>query len=587
MSRRWSTSATPWSMLRLLIKHEPLYIAYALPQTLIDAVLPLLYVYFPKLILERLTCGDKYEATLMIIAIYGAALLALNFAVTLCKNKSDMYAERFSLKLRHEIGSIAMDMPLERIESPEVRDAIVLANKVADLSSAMKIAQAILSNIISIAGLAYIIISLEWIFIPLVGVTLLIKNLFVRIEHKRNLRVRKQSAENSRYIEYLLGLTYHSPGGAKEIRLNSLQDWYMRKTKRYRDEMVGIQFTSFSMSAMFNIITAGVVTLQSFAVLWLLVGQYTAGDLSIADFTMVFSTVASLTAILSSLTERAGEYNELAVTVADYSGIAQSLPEKHDAGLPVDTGDMTFEFCDVSFTYPGSEQPVLQHINLKIAPKEKLVIVGENGAGKSTLIKLLCKFYRPTSGQITLNGVDIWQIPHHVYARSIAAVFQDFSIYAFTIAENIAMNERYSSAHVAECAKRVGLAEWLRELPDGLNTYMTPQFNASGIELSGGQAQRLAIARAIHKNAPLLILDEPTASLDPKAESEIYENFFDMTRDKTAIFISHRLATSTIADHIAVFSGGSIAEYGSHQQLMASNGIYARMYRRQSAPYIV
>jgi ABC-type multidrug transport system fused ATPase/permease subunit len=208
-----------------------------------------------------------------------------------------------------------------------------------------------------------------------------------------------------------------------------------------------------------------------------------------------------------------------------------------------------------------------------------------NGAGKSTFIKLLCKFYRPASGKITLNGVDIWDMPNEEYYKIISAVFQDFANLSFTLKENIAMNDNGDMDKIAEIIDGVGLKERIDELSNGYETYLTKSFDSGGIEFSGGQAQKIAIARAVYKNTPMLILDEPTANLDPKAEGEIYTDFFNMAKNKTTIFISHRLAASTIADNIAVFSDGKIAEYGSHNELMKQNGIYAEMYRKQSQQY--
>lgn len=209
-----------------------------------------------------------------------------------------------------------------------------------------------------------------------------------------------------------------------------------------------------------------------------------------------------------------------------------------------------------------------------------------NGAGKSTFIKLLCKFYRPISGKITLNGIDIWDIPNVEYYKIISAVFQDFANFSFTLKENISMCENGDLYKISEILNRIGLKEHAEGLSNKYDTYLSKSFDSDGVEFSGGQAQKIAIARAVYKDAYVLILDEPTKSLDPKAESEIYTDFFNIAKDKTTIFISHRLAASTISDNIAVFADGRIIEYGSHDDLINKDGVYAEMYRKQSRQYV-
>jgi len=588
MNKFISKLAAPLEIIRIIAKHEPLYLLYALPQIVLNAALPLLYVYFPKLIIEQLTGENFYIDVIKTITIYGCILLFINLANVFLRNKSDMRAVTFSSKLKNEIGKISMRLELKDIESPQAQDMIQLANKAADLTGAMGLVQNIASNIITISGLAYIIVRLDWLFILLVAVILTIKIIFVRIEFTRAKKINKYLAENDRHGNYLYNIAY-SEGGAKEIRLNSLQNWYMDKTKAYRNTMVNTQLLSFRRYSIYQIIMAVFFALQSFVILWVLTGRYTDG-LSIADFTMYFSAVTALTGCLSSITEQFGNYNHQILNSSYYKKFMDIINIK-DGAVVLDKSDFIlpdkteFIFKDVSFIYPNTDKQVLDNINIKISDKEKLVIVGVNGAGKSTFIKLLCKFYRPASGIITLNGVDIWDIPSGEYYKIISAVFQDFANLSFTLKENISMDEDGDINKIAEIIGGVGLKERIDELPNGYNTYLTKNFDSNGVELSGGQAQKIAIARAVYKNAPVLILDEPTANLDPKAESEIYTDFFNMAKDKTTVFISHRLAASTVADNIAVFYDGKIAEYGSHDNLMDQNGIYAGMYNKQSRRY--
>lgn len=578
-------------IIKIITKYEPLYLAYALPQVILTAVLPLLYVYAPKMIIEKLTDGSPYIDVINVIAIYAGILLLINIINTIIGSKSGLCAEKFSKKLRFEIGKITMGLELKDIESASFRDIIGMANNAAGLTVTMGLVQNIIANIITITGFAYIIIQLDYLFILLVAVTLSVKILFTYYRYSYNRKMRKLFAKNDRVGNYLTGIAYFNEGGAKEIRVNNLQNWFMGKIKYFRNEMVDLQDKDFRRYAIFEIITADIMAGQSFLVLWILSLRYINSAVSIADFTMYFFAVASLTACLSTITEQIGSYNQQILNVADYKKLIDIKMSENNGVIGnakhFDIKDKTeFVFHNVSFAYPNTEKLVLDNINIKITDKEKLVVVGPNGAGKSTFIKLLFKFYRPTSGMITLNGMDIWSFPNDEYYKIIAAVFQDYANFSFSLVENVSMTESKNTEKVAEVLFLTGLGKYAKELPHGLDTYISKNFNSNGTELSGGQGQKLAIARAIYKDTPVLILDEPTASIDPKTESEIYEDFFKLTKDKTTIFISHRLAISTIADNIAVFADGRIKEYGSHSELMKQNSLYAEMFRKQSKPYV-
>lgn len=592
MNKIFSNIAAPIEIIKIIAKHEPHYLLYAFPQIIINAVLPLLHVYFPMLIIDRLTVGSyNYVDIFTLVLIYISILLVLSLVNTILKNKSDIHATIFSSKLKNEIGKIAMRLDLKDIESTKTRDMIRLANRAAELTNSLELVQNIISNIITIAGLAFIIVRLDWLFILLVVATLFIKTIIVQIQNNFKKKLRKLETENDRYIEYLNELSYRSEGGAKEIRLNNLQKWYMNKITIYRNKMVGMHFESFRMHAGHNIIMSIILALQSFVILSLLSARYINGVISIAEFTMYFSAVVALSINLSSITEQLGNYSQKILNVHDYhdfidmTHFQNKQPACKNAAL-ISHNKTEIVFDNVCFSYPNTNKQVLIDVNVKIKDKEKIVIVGANGAGKSTFIKLLCKFYKPTSGKITLNGTDILDIPNEQYYKIISAVFQDFANLSFTLKENIFMDECGDIEKIIKIINFINLQECVDNLPYAYDTHLTKNFDSNGIELSGGQAQKIAIARAIYKNAPLLILDEPTANLDPKAESEIYEEFFNMAKDKTTIFISHRFAASTIADNILLFSDGKIIESGSHDALIKRNGIYTDMYNKQSQQYI-
>lgn len=248
--------------------------------------------------------------------------------------------------------------------------------------------------------------------------------------------------------------------------------------------------------------------------------------------------------------------------------------------------DYEIEFRDVSFKYPRSDEWVLRHVNIKFKIGDKLAIVGENGSGKTTFIKLLCRLYDPTEGKILLNGIDITRYRYDEYMGLFSVAFQDYSLFAFSIAQNVAASENIDEDRVLSCLERVGLGDKVDGLPNGIHTYIGRDYENDGVDFSGGEQQKIALARALYKDAPFMILDEPTAALDPIAEAEVYERFNDIASDKTSVFISHRLSSCKFCDEIAVFHKGRLVQLGSHDKLAAEkDGKYHELWNAQAQYY--
>lgn len=252
----------------------------------------------------------------------------------------------------------------------------------------------------------------------------------------------------------------------------------------------------------------------------------------------------------------------------------------------IDPYSAVFEFCDVSFTYPETDTSILKHLNLKIKSGERLAVVGMNGSGKSTMIKLLCRLYDPTDGKITINGIDIREFDYSEYLKLFAIVFQDFKLLAFPVGENVACSDEYDEKRVWECLEMAGIKKRIEELPKKLNQSVYKLYEKDGIDFSGGEEQKIAIARALYKNAPFVILDEPTAALDPIAESEIYSHFNEIVGNKTAVYISHRLSSCRFCSRIVVFDDGKIIQNGTHDELLSdTDGKYSKLWNAQAQYY--
>ena len=246
----------------------------------------------------------------------------------------------------------------------------------------------------------------------------------------------------------------------------------------------------------------------------------------------------------------------------------------------------TVEFRDVSFRYPGSEQYALRHLNMKFKVGERLAVVGMNGSGKTTFIKLLCRLYDPTEGVILLNGIDIRKYRYDEYMDIFSVVFQDFRLLALSLGQNVATRQNYDAARVTDCLNKAGFGERLAKMPQGLETSLYKELDENGVTVSGGEAQKIAIARALYKDAPFIVLDEPTAALDPVAEAEIYAKFNEIAGDKTAIYISHRLSSCKFCDEIAVFDHGEVVQQGTHEALLSdTDGKYCELWNAQAQYY--
>ncbi|MDE6592176.1 MAG: ABC transporter ATP-binding protein/permease [Oscillospiraceae bacterium] len=262
--------------------------------------------------------------------------------------------------------------------------------------------------------------------------------------------------------------------------------------------------------------------------------------------------------------------------------------DKYMGTLPTekrDDNEYEFEFRHVYFKYPGTEELILKDINLKWRIGEKMALVGRNGSGKSTLIKLLCRLYDPTEGVITLNGIDIKKYSIKEYMELFSVVFQDSALFSFSVAENVAADTEYDREAVEECVRRAGFSDRLGEMSDGIDTVLYKDFSEKGVEISGGEAQKLCLARAVYKGAPFIVLDEPTAALDPVSEYDIYTKFNSIVGTRTAIYISHRLSSCRFCDDIAVLDKGEIVERGSHDVLVLKGGVYAKLWGAQAEYY--
>lgn len=323
---------------------------------------------------------------------------------------------------------------------------------------------------------------------------------------------------------------------------------------------------------------------------YLIVGMLAlTGGISVGNVIRLAGCLKNLLSELHSITSN---LEQLALSARKQVSTLEMLAledEMYKGKLPVEKrndNEYEIEFRDVSFCYPGAKDYALRHFSLKLKVGEKLAIVGMNGSGKTTMIKLLCRLYDPQEGEILLNGVDIRKFKHEEYSRLFSVVFQDYTLFSLLLSQNVVADVTYEKEKVEHCLKDAGFGERLADWEQGLDTYLYKDFDDSGVEISGGEGQKIALARAIYKDAPFILLDEPTAALDPLAEYEIYTSFDKIAGQKTAIYISHRLSSCKFCDKIAVFHKGQLVQLGSHEELVADKaGKYYEMWEAQAQYY--
>ena len=378
-----------------------------------------------------------------------------------------------------------------------------------------------------------------------------------------------------RKISYFTGLTFDFQAG-KEIRLYQMQDLIMNKVKKLNNEDLKAISKQYRLISRQSSLSAVLSQVTMFFIYGYIALQCFHG-LGIADYTYYTGLFISLSGALFGIVEN---ISNLLYDGKFFSAYFEfmALPENSSV-LPL--GDVSekdyISFQNVSYTYPNASAPVLHDLSFSIKKGEHIALVGTNGAGKTTLVKLLCGLYKPQKGKIAVQDKGIGQ-------QAVATVFQDFKLFALPIYDNVLMRDE-KGLDLTGVLEEADALSFVEKLPQGVMTCISKQFDPSGVPLSGGQEQRIAIARALEKQTPVLILDEPTAALDPLAEERIFERFNRITQNKTSIMISHRLTSTRTCDRILVLDGGRIAEQGNHEQLMEQDGLYRKMFLAQAKYY--
>ena len=578
-------------LLKLIWRFNKKYIFYAALFQIVTALVPLTGVVMPKYIIDELTGLQRVEY----LAVYVGALVLINLvgSILLAYLEGAMFTSKSEVFSSFEcmMAEKLMTCDFESLEDPGFLDVKEKAHRIlyaegqgfgAVLDHAFNIA----GKVFIFAGLVGVLSTLNiWMVLVFVALVLLNSAVESRVQ-KRYVSWDIEKAPIERRSAYLLNIIENFEYG-KEERIYGLKDFLISRVAKHLGESDAFykrQTRELNKSQYFTAVTSFFRDAISYIYL---ISKVIAGSIQIGSFTMYVGAVSQFSTAMNDMMSsivnirRFGLYYD---ELNKYINMPQTMREGKKT-VDNETGEYTIKFENVSFRYPGSETYALKNVNITITPSEKLSIVGENGAGKTTFVKLLLRLYDPTEGRILLNGTDIREFDYDEYQNLMAAVFQDFRLFSFTLKENVCFDKECSDEVVIDCLRRSGFGNKLDQLPKGIYTNVYKNFEEDGFEPSGGEGQKIALARALFKDTPVVILDEPTAALDPRAEYEMYQNFNKMSEGKTTIFISHRLSSSRFCDKIAVFAGGEIKEYGSHDELYNKDGMYHELFDMQAKFY--
>ena len=561
---------------------------YAVIRIIIDTVQPFVLLLIPKYIIDELTNGARWVKVIEYILILLAVKLVFTIISQLLSYGDYISGKTNWVKNRIINDTQLMNMDYDKYEDNNTRDFVETVQYVTKPYLFVdNFIVPFFTSLFQLIGYTYIIATLHpLIIVFIIGVIFISSKLSDKNE-KIKYDYQYILASHRRKFTYLFK-TMINFDFAKEIRIGGADEWIQDRYKYETGEY--LKSYSKNQKSHFKIGVFGAIVsfFQTIVLYGYCAFKAISRLITVGDFSLYLGSITNFTSSFTGFVGKIIEIKYLSQNIENYQKYLNiSTPasvKKGNMVIPI-TDKFDIEFKDVWFKYPNTENYVLKNVNIKIEYGQKLAIVGFNGAGKTTFIKLLCRLYEPTKGSIYLNGIDISTINIDQYRDFLSVIFQDFVLFKFSVSDNIVLSKEFDSNMLSEVINKSGLADKIKNLKKGVDTQIGKEFDPEGIEFSGGEGQKLAAARAYYKNAPIVILDEPTASLDAVAESEMYEKFKDIIGSKISIYISHRMAAVKFCDVVAVFNEGRIDEYGTHDELISKGGIYADMFEKQSMYY--
>ncbi len=553
---------------------------------IINSIKPIIILIFPKLILDEIAEGGDFQRIVFLAVMMVIVTFLMNCMYNVLQNIWSHNYNILSALIGYEHLNSNLNCKFKYIEDSDylnlqqrVRDNIMPTDYLYFISS-------IIENFIQIVTYSYIISVFDYkLFIGIViysAVCYIVGKMINKEEYKFS----QTLSPISRVINYFYSLAVN-PSYGKDVRINGLSHLIQGRMEQAVDQKINIAKTFNKKMFYLNMLLLGCSFIWEGCLYYIIVMSAISGDITIGSFSLYFGVLSNFVGQVSSLLrelDKFGYWSKLIESLHQYKSISQIK----DTGTLTVSGlkEIDIEFINVWFKYPNGNDYILKDINIKIKSGEKLAIVGMNGAGKSTFIKLICRLYEPTKGEILINGENISSYDPAEYSNLLTVVLQDFKLLAFSVLENIVLQKEFVEDMLNSALREANIEDKIYKLKNRENTYISKEFDDDGVEFSGGERQKIAIARAIYRNSKIFILDEPNSAMDPISESRFYENFRNITEQKTTIYISHRLASARFCDNIAVFNDGRITEYGSHEYLVKHKGIYYDLFNKQASGYV-
>lgn len=564
------------------------YFVYKLFQSGCMAFFPLALMTLPGLLINTLTSDDfDFVRCIVYLSLILTLSILYHFIGVFFNYRLKKIKMQIDLEIDIKFFRHLMSMDYEIYENPEIQ--ISMSRSREALSQVWSVSDILFGFITQIISFVTVIVVISFLNPVLILIVILFSVLLSKVKKQINQKLFELDQKGSAIDRHLWGIDYmlEQKDYAQEIRMFNMADLLLAEYRKVKQSSIELdicylnkQNTPANVNALFELI-------QKILIYIYLIFNVVKKSMPIGDFTIYLSYYGRFKGVLDGFLSSFLSLAQISLNVDELNHF-MNLPIKiHSSGnWHVDySEDSVIEFRNVSFKYPGSDNYALQNINISIPFNEKLCIVGPNGAGKTTFVKLLTRLYLPTEGVILLNGRDIAEYDDKEYIRLFSPVFQDFASYYLSLGINIALANDYDIVKLDNIVRQCHLDGLIKKLPQGYDTQVGKLIDPKGIEPSGGESQRIAIARALYHGGEIYILDEPTAALDPDAEYEIYNQFSDMIENKTAILVTHRLSAVQLADKVVVFDGGQIIEYGSHDELYLQGGKYRLMFDKQAQFY--
>lgn len=560
--------------------------------TILASIAPFIGIFLPKFLIDELLGQRRIEIILMTLIGFFLLSSVVNYSIAWLRCAYSPRVTKIRTDYITMISDKIMKMDFKNTEDPEVLNKIksvmnaVMSNNTG-VEGVYHTLLGLFGRLTAFVGYISIVLFLSpWILLFLIINVLISYALTMRVK-KYEYSQKEKAADKDRRTFYVFDTMYDFAYG-KDIRIYDLKNILIDKFKKFRGERIDISNDVQEKQLKVKIVDVILLVIRECVVYGYLIYNVLFTGMGIGDFTMYFSTINGfgdwMKGILGDLAHIKAQ-NMYLDDMREFLEIKSEDKEK-TRDIPIDSS-YEIEFKNVSFKYPKTDKYIYKNLSLKIKKGQRLAIVGINGAGKTTFVKLLCRLYEPTSGEILINGVNIKDFSKEEYYKILSVVFQDIKTFAFTVAENVSLEnlEDVDREKVLHCIEKAVVGDKINSLQKGIDTSLLKILDGEGVELSGGENQKLALARALYKNGKIVILDEPTSALDAVAEYNIYKGFDELIGDKTAIYISHRLASTKFCDVIAFFENGEIVEYGTHEELLKKNGKYSDMFNIQAQYY--